>query len=138
MLPEDEIRMSSSNVDVVTALYRAFAARDLGAIAELIGPEVTVRQTELLPWGGFFEGLVGFRRFTELLLQNVDSLVTPEEYVDAGDRVVAIARTRGHVRQNNAPFDIRAVHVWGIRDGKAISFEAYIDTPAMLEALAKS
>lgn len=130
--------MSSSNVDVVTALYRAFAARDLAAISEFISSEVTVRQTELLPWGGYFEGLAGFRRFTELLLQNVDSVVTPEEYVDAGERVVAIAHTRGHVRQNNAPFDIRAVHVWGVRDGKVISLESYIDTPTMLAVLAQS
>jgi len=127
--------MSSSNIDVVKALYRGFAARDIPAITALVSPEITLRQTELVPWGGTFEGLAGFRRFTELLLQHVDSLVTPEEYVDAGDRVVAIARTRGLVRENGAPFDLRAVHVWGVREGKAVSFEAYIDTPGMLAAL---
>jgi len=129
--------MSSNNVEVVAALYRAFASRDFAALPRLISPAITVRQTELLPWGGTFEGFAGFQRFTELLLGNVDSLVTPEEYVDAGDRVVAIARTLGHVRKNGAPFDLRAVHVWELRDGKAIRFEAYIDTPAMLDALAR-
>jgi hypothetical protein len=129
--------MCASNVELVTALYRAFAARDLEAVSGLIGPEITVRQTELLPWGGSYAGIAGFRRFTELLFGNVDSLVTPEEYVDAGDRVVAIARTRGHVRRNGAPFDLRAVHVWGLREGKVVSFDAFIDTPAMLEALAR-
>lgn len=128
---------ASTNVEVVAALYRAFASRDYAALGTLISPEITVRQTDLLPWGGTFEGTAGLQRFTELLLQYVDSLVTPEEYVEAGDRVVAIARTRGHVRQNGQPFDLRAVHVWGVRDGKAVSFEPYIDTPAMLDALSK-
>lgn len=126
---------ASANVEVIDALYRAFAARDFSAVAELISPEITLRQTELLPWGGQFEGLDGYRRFAELLLGHVDSIVTPEEYVDAGDRVVAIARTRGHVRANGQLFDLRAVHVWEVRDGRAVRFEPYIDTPGMVEAL---
>jgi ketosteroid isomerase-like protein len=36
---------------------------------------------------------------------------------------------------NGAPFDIPEVHVWELRDGKVVGFRAYIDTPAMLEAL---
>lgn len=126
---------ASANVEVIAALYRAFAARDFPTVLSLISPEITLRQTELLPWGGRFEGIEGYRRFAELLLGHVDSVVTPEEYVDAGDRVVAIARTRGHVRASGQPFDLRAVHVWGVRDGKAVSFEPYIDTPGMLAAL---
>jgi ketosteroid isomerase-like protein len=126
---------ASAHVEVIAALYRAFAARDFAAVMSLISPEITLLQTELLPWGGRFEGIDGYRHFAELLLGHVDSVVTPEEYVDAGDHVVAIARTRGHVRANGQPFDLRAVHVWGVRDGKVVSFEPHIDTPGMLAAL---
>jgi len=36
---------------------------------------------------------------------------------------------------NDVRFDIRAVHVWRIRDGKALAIQFSIDTPAMLAAL---
>jgi uncharacterized protein len=29
------------------------------------------------------------------------------------------------------------VHVWELREGKVVRFNAYIDTPAMLEALGR-
>lgn len=73
--------------------------------------------------------------FASKLLENLDSQVEMEELVEAGDRVVAIGHTRGRVRANQREFDVRAIHVWTLRDGKVIRFEAYIDTPKMLEAL---
>jgi uncharacterized protein len=36
---------------------------------------------------------------------------------------------------NGAPFDVAEAHVWELRNGKVVRFRAYIDTPAMLEAL---
>lgn len=33
------------------------------------------------------------------------------------------------------PFDLTAVHVWTFRNGKAVRFEIYIDTPQVLAAL---
>jgi len=44
-------------------------------------------------------------------------------------------KTRGRVKTNGQPFDIRAVHVWTLKDGKGIRFEPNVDTPAMLKAL---
>jgi ketosteroid isomerase-like protein len=73
--------------------------------------------------------------FAGKLLENLDSQVEMEEFVEAGERVVAIGHTRGRVRANQKEFDVRAVHVWMLKDGKVLRFEAYIDTPKMLEAL---
>ncbi|HKP13599.1 MAG TPA: nuclear transport factor 2 family protein [Blastocatellia bacterium] len=124
-----------SNRDVVAELYDAFARRDIAAIVARVDPAITVVQTPDLPWGGAFEGVAGLQRFFGLLTASVDSRVEVEEYVEASDRVVAVGWTRGQVRANGAPFDIRVVHVWTIRDGRALRFEPYIDTPGMLRAL---
>ena len=72
-----------------------------------------------------------------MVAQNVgiDAAVTVEDLIEAGETVVVIARTRGRVRSNDVRFDIRAVHVWRIRDGKALAIQFYIDTPPMLAAL---
>ena len=124
-----------SNRDVVAALYAAFARRDVAAVAALSGPELAITQTDLLPWGGTCHGLAGLNEFTAKLLGHVDSQVLVEESVEVGERVAAIGRTKGMVRGTGAPFDIRVVHVWTIRDGKAIRFEPNIGTPGMPNAL---
>lgn len=130
--------MSGDNVALIRSLYEAFRRRDLPAIAARIHPGIVVVQTELLPWGGRYEGLDGFRTFFGKLTQAIASEVEAERFVEAGDKVVAIGRTHGHVNGSQTPFDLTAVHVWTIRDGKVAGFEPYIDTPAMIEALAAS
>ena len=127
--------MSASRVEVISALYEAFARRDLPKILELVHPEITVTQTPELPWGGDYVGVPGLQAFFGKLLEHIASQVTPEEYVEAGERVVMLGRTRGAVRANGSSFDFRAVHLWEVRDGRATRFEAYIDTPQMLAAL---
>ena len=127
--------MAETNSQIISNLYAAFARRDMQALLQWIDPQIEITQTTELPWGGTFQGQPGLMSFAGKLLQSVDSQVEPQELVEAGDRVVAIGRTRGHVRANNKEFDVRAVHVWTLKDGKVLRFEAYIDTPKMLEAL---
>jgi ketosteroid isomerase-like protein len=127
--------MAENNRQVISKLYEAFARRDLQSLLEWIDPQIEITQTTLLPWGGTFQGQQGLMSFAGKLLASVDSQVEMEEFVEAGERVVAIGHTRGHVRANQREFDVRAVHVWTVRDGKVLRFEAYIDTPKMLEAL---
>ena len=46
-----------------------------------------------------------------------------------------LGRTRGRPRRGRVAFDVAVAHVWTVRDGQISRFEAYIDTPAMREAL---
>ncbi len=109
--------------------------RDLPALSAAIDPKITIYQTEQLPWGGTYEGEAGHRAFLAKLFQHVQSEVTLEKLFEAGDRVVAIGRTVGETRAGQVPFNVRVVHVWTVVDGRVARFEAYIDTPAMLQAL---
>lgn len=123
------------NTEIILNLYEAFARRDVEAIMKLTDEEIAVTQTDLLPWGGEFHGHEGLQTFFGKLLANIDSQVEPQEFIEAGNRVVVLGRTRGTVRKNGKSFDVRICHVWKIRSGKGARFEAYIDTPQMLEAL---
>ena|SRR5689334_17511330 len=127
--------MNTNNIEIVAALYDAFAHRDWVVILQFTHPQIRISQTAQLPWGGQYEGAGGLQLFYSKLLSHVDSRVDVEEYIEAGDRVVAIGRTRGRVNVNGADFDIRAVHVWTLQDSLAIGFESYIDSPKMLQAL---
>ena len=125
----------TERTDVVARIYDAMAARDLDTLLTLLDPSVTVWQTELLPWGGSYEGIEGFGEFALKLIGTITSAVEIERLYEAGDHVVQSGRTRGTVNTTGAAFDVAETHVWEVRDGKAVSMRAYIDTPAMLAAL---
>ena len=123
-------------VDVVRAVYEAFARRDAAAILAALDDSLEIYQTPLLPWGGSHRGHAGAQAFFGKLLAHIDSRVSVERFIEAGDDVVVVGRTRGTVHATRRPFDVPIAHVWRIVDGRATRWEAYIDTPAMLEALA--
>lgn len=127
--------MSTEHEELIRGVYEAYARRDVAAALAHFSTEVEFVQTDLLPWGGSYQGIEGAKASLGKLLAHVDSLVEVEEVISAGDHVVVIARTRGTARASGKAFDIRAVHVWTVRDGSIRRFEAYIDTPAMLSAL---
>lgn len=128
--------MSQANIDLVKKLYEAFGRRDQMTIVSLVDSSIEVRQSDLLPWGGSYSGLSGLVQFFMKLLSNVDSQLDQNQFIDAGDDVVMIGRTHGKTKAKGTPFDVTAIHVWTVRNGKVVGFHPYIDTPAMLEALA--
>ena len=92
-------------------MYDAFARRDGPAIFARLHPDVEFRQTELLPWGGHYRGHEAAREFFTRLREAIDSAVTVERLIDAGDHVVAIGRTRGRALASGTAFDVPIAHV---------------------------
>ena len=123
-------------LDVVRRIYQAFADKDLDAVLGLVDPGIVVTQDPALPWGGRFEGHDGLGRLVQALLAAIDSAVTVEAMFQAGDTVVQYGRTAGTVRATGVAFDIPECHVWTVRDGRAVEATYFIDSAAMLDALA--
>jgi ketosteroid isomerase-like protein len=132
-----DVAGAERDMAAIRALYDAYARRDAAAIAAASADDVETVQTPLLPWGGVYRGAAGARAFLAALVAHVDSTFTPERLVPAGDRVVAVGRTRGTVRASGTAFDVAAVHVWTLRAGKVTRLESYVDAPAMLAALGR-
>lgn len=128
---------AQQNLEAVLSVYDAYAKKDPEAILAPLDDEFEFRQSELVPWGGSYRGRDGFMEFLGKITTHVDSVVEVEEVVEAGDHVVVIGRSKGTVKRSSRPFDVRAVHVWRLGEGKPLSLDVYLDTPAMLEALAR-
>lgn len=133
--PKGESLMSEINQEIVLELYSAFAQGNLQHVAEMMARQFIASQTNALPWGGVYEGLAGCQTFIKKLRESIESRVTVEKTIEAGNHVVAIGRTAGQVRATDDPFDVRVVDVWTLKQGRVTRFEAYIDTPAMLRVL---
>lgn len=129
--------MSEQNIEVIRRVYDAMKSRDSDVLQELFAGDIRVWQSPELPWGGDYEGRDGAFTFFLTLVEHIQSQVTMENLFSAGDHVVQTGRTRGTVVANGATFDVPEAHVWEVHDGKVVGFRAYIDTPAMLEALGR-
>ena len=126
---------ADDNLALTRRIYDAFAGRDVATLLEVMDDDIVLRQAPELPWGGEFHGHEGALTFFGTLIGTISSTVTAEGLFAAGDQVVQHGRTSGTVVATGAPFDVPEVHVWTFRDGRAVRFDAYIDTPAMLAAL---
>lgn len=131
-----ESASTDSPLQVVQAIYAAFEAKDLDAVARLTDPSIVVTQDPALPWGGRFEGHDGLGEFVLALIGTIDSVVTVERMIEAGEHVVQQGRTAGTVRATGVAFDMPECHVWRVINGRAIEAQFFIDSTAMLEALA--
>ncbi|MFJ4658934.1 nuclear transport factor 2 family protein [Nocardia sp. NPDC088792] len=127
--------MSHTNLDIIAQVYHAFDTRDFGVIPRLFDPGIEIHQTAELPWGGIYRGHEGAIEFFTTLLAAIDSKVSSEYLFAAGEDVVQIGRTAGTTRSGGVPFDVPEVHVWHLRAGRVVGYDAYIDTPVLLAAL---
>ena len=59
---------------------------------------------------------------------------TPDEFIDAGDRVVAIVRFRGRGKGSGIEVDGLSHAVYAVRDGKAVAMEEFTGRSKALEA----
>lgn len=128
--------MSREHINTVSALYDALNRRDPGPFLAAAADDLQIIQSTEVPWGGAYNGKDGAVAFFLKLTSYITSNVTFERMIDAGERVVAIGRTRGTVNATGAPFDVSIAHVWTFRDGKVAQILFCIDNPVMLAALA--
>ena len=108
--------MPSENITLINRIYEAFETRDFLALLNLLSPEVHITQCPEVPWGGVFQGLEVAKVFFGKLATYLDSHVTIERIIDAGDRVAVIGRTYGTARSTGRKFDVAIMHLWGFKD----------------------
>lgn len=136
-MSDHKIKHRTSNVELVKQLYDAFKERDIPKIFSLFADDIKLTQSTELPWGGKYKGHEGAREFFTKLMQNINSTVVIERFIDAGDNVVVIGRTQGTVNATGVRYNVPITHVWTIEDDEVTRVRYYIDNPTMLEALDK-
>ena len=126
-----------TGVEIVQRLYDAFRARDEETIRAIFHPEIVWRQIEGFPGGGthvgadaIFENVFRrFRREWSSWAANVD------EFLDAGDTVVALGRYEGVHGTTGKGVSAAFAHVYRVTDGRITAFDQYTDTLAIARAV---
>lgn len=127
--------MPRGNVEVVQQVYQAMSAGDFPGMFSLISPEVKIWQTEDLPWGGNYEGLDQAKMFFGKVTSYLNPSVVLERFIDSGDFVLAIARTKGTTKATGSTFDVPLVHLWEVKDEKITGLKVFLENDMMKTAL---
>jgi hypothetical protein len=126
--------VSAENVQVLRNGYEAFARQDVAAVMAAFDESIEWNTPDSLPSGGTHRGHAGVGAFFgELENQWQELSVEPIEFIDGGDTIVVLVRDRG--TGAGGSFDTTVVHLWRMRDGKAVSFTEFMDTARVLQAL---
>jgi ketosteroid isomerase-like protein len=131
--------MSQENVEVLRKSYEAWNRGDRDAAFKFLEPEFEVQ----LPEGGMnvgsFQGREGATKLFEDYLEVFDFFhMEPEEFFEAGDRIVVFVRTPGRGKGSGVEVEFRPAHVWTMRAGKALRLEVFPERQKALEAVGLS
>jgi ketosteroid isomerase-like protein len=119
-----------ANTDIIRGLYDAVGRGDVPAVLAGLDANVEWTQAEHFPYAGTYTG-------PDAVLNNVLARIgidwegfriSPTEFIDSGDKVVAIGRYSGAWKATGKPFEADFVHVWTMRNDKAIKFRQYVDS----------
>jgi uncharacterized protein len=116
-----------SNVDVIRPIYEQWGKGNWRYV-----PEVYADDMEW-GWSDEFPGLSGVYRDSAVRNSRLREWLSPwehweceaEDYVTAGDNVVALCRYRGRGKGSGVVVDTEGAHVWKVRNGEVVRIEVF-------------
>ncbi len=125
------------NAEVVRGMYDAFAAKDEAGLRRILHPEVEWIQCAGFPGGGHRHGVdeVLEKVFAGLHSEWNDFRAEIEEYLDAGDRVVALGCYVGKHASTHRSMTAVFAHVYDLDDGRITRFRQFTDTYELVKAM---
>jgi uncharacterized protein len=123
----------------VRAFYEATVPGHRESLRGLQSPHVVYDLPKGMPIGcGHFEGLQDvLERFLTSFYGAFDVRFLAEEFIAAGEHVVALGRIQGKTRKAAVPVDVPFAHVWTVREGYLQRLRAFTDTAVLTDALSK-
>jgi ketosteroid isomerase-like protein len=131
---------ANDNVEFLKSMYEAFASGDVPTVLAAMDDAIEWNEAEGNP---YYPGhpFVGPSAVVEgvfaRILNDVEGFeIRPERFLGDGDTVVMMDRYWGtKVHATGEPLDAQAVHVWDLKDGKAVRFQQYVDTRQLASVL---
>ncbi len=116
--------MGRADVDVVRELYDALGRGDVEAALSGMAPDVVFQTTVETQHGR--DAVRTWLRATFDALDDFQAVV--ERVLDAGDgRVLVDVHETARGRSSGLPIEHRFAHLWTVRDGMAVRFQAFTD-----------
>lgn len=126
-----------NNKEIIANAYQSFANGDMPAVLGVFDENIEWTEAEGFPYGGIYTG-------ADAIVENIfmkygadweNFTVVPDEFLDAGYRIVALGNYSGKYKATGKSMKVPFAHVWTLRDGKIVKFVQYTDTLKVSEVL---
>ena len=127
----------SRNYEVIKAHYAGSDAKDLAAMMAPVTDKTAWTEMAGFPYAGTY---VGPNAVIEGVFKRIGEdwdgyTLKVDKLVDGDTTIAAIGTYSGTCRKTGKPMSARVVHIWEMRDGKAVSFEQFTDTRLVADAM---
>ena len=113
--------MTENEVRAILDGYEAWNRGEMGVLQPLLDPDMEWEPGSAALEAGVHRGADGFQGFVESWLESfAEFRIEPELLVQAGDTVIVVAHQHGRGQGSGIELEATVVHVWTVRDGKAV------------------
>jgi ketosteroid isomerase-like protein len=127
----------NQNIDTVRSMYAAFRRGDIPGILQQMDESIVfvLPGSAVVRTSGTRRGLREVERFLEDLQTLVEfTTFETREYIAQGNRVVALLHYEGRYKPTGRSFSADASALWTLGNGRAIRFQEFTDTEALVRA----
>jgi ketosteroid isomerase-like protein len=126
--------MAQTDIEALRAEYEAIGRRDWEAVFRDVH-ETSELRPDRGALAGPFRGREQARQAFEDFLEPFEEvLAEPQEFFERGAQIVVFFLLRSRPRGSDAVVEIRAAHLWTLRDGKAVRCEIFQEREKALES----
>jgi uncharacterized protein len=128
---------SNTNVELIRATYEGAPAANARHLAALFTPKTRWTEAAGFPYAGTYIGPEAIKHnvFERLSSEWLDYNAKAEHFVTDGTDVVVLGVYSGTYRKSGRYMEARFAHHWTLSDGKVVSFEQYVDSHKVRQAI---
>jgi ketosteroid isomerase-like protein len=127
-----------TNLEIIKSTYKGKTSEENGKnLAKYIVDNISWTEAKGFPYAGTYIGLENITKnvFSRLGSEWIDYKFTPEDYVASDDKVVAFGTYIGTYKITGKSFKARVAHIWKLKQGKILSFEQFVDSQPVNDAM---
>ena len=131
-------KKTMTNLEIVKSTYEGKTSEENGQnLAKYVAEDISWTEAKGFPYAGTYIGLENVTKnvFSRLGSEWIDYKFTPEDYVASDDKVVAYGTYTGTYKITGKSFKARVAHLWKLKDSKIISFEQFVDSQPVNDAM---
>lgn len=123
-----------SGIDTVCSFYDLMGQDRFEEASAFLSPDVVIRETTDLPFGGEYRGLAGNAELVARMTSVFDLDITQATFFDAGDTVTAKLLASFTPKSGGDPLELEIVELITVRDGQIVELDIYHKTPSAIAA----
>ncbi|MBZ9612295.1 nuclear transport factor 2 family protein [Rheinheimera maricola] len=127
-----------TNLDIVKSTYEGKTSAENGQnLQRFITDETLWTEAAGFPYAGTYKGFADIEKnvFARLRSEWTNYNFKVEDYVASGNKVIAYGTYSGTYNATGQAFSARVAHLWLLEDGKIKSFEQFVDSKTVLDAM---